>query len=88
MKVKYWLGLFDKPYVDTSKSNQNVHKPSSDELSLRAAKESLVLLKNSNNLLPLDKNKIKSILVTGPNATMEESLNRYGPTHNKRNIGS
>ena len=88
LKVKYWLGLFDKPYVDTSKSNQNVHKASSDELSLRAAKESLVLLKNSNNFLPLDKNKIKSILVTGPNATMEESLKRYGPYSYKSNIGS
>ncbi|MGA3287006.1 MAG: glycoside hydrolase family 3 N-terminal domain-containing protein [Bacteroidota bacterium] len=83
LKVKYWLGLFDNPYVDTSKSNQNVNKPSSEELSLRAAKESLVLLKNSNNVLPLEKNKIKSILVAGPNAVMEESLNRYGPTHIK-----
>ena len=87
LNVKYWLGLFDNPYVDTSKSNQNVNKPSSEELSLRAAKESLVLLKNSNlpsgqagNILPLDKNKIKSILVAGPNATMKESLKRYGPT--------
>ncbi|RPI02698.1 MAG: beta-glucosidase [Ignavibacteriae bacterium] len=83
MNVKYWLGLFDNPYVDTSQSNQNVNKPSSEELSLRAAKESLVLLKNSNTVLPLDKNKIKSILVAGPNAVMEESLNRYGPTRIK-----
>ena len=83
LKVKYWLGLFDNPYVDTSKSDQNVNKPSSDELSLRAARESLVLLKNIDNTLPLDKNKIKSILVAGPNATMEESLKRYGPTHIK-----
>ena len=83
LNVKYWLGLFDNPYVDTSKSNQNVNKPSSEELSLRAAKESLVLLKNSNNVLPLDKNKIKSILVAGPNAIMEESLKRYGPTQLK-----
>jgi beta-glucosidase len=83
LKVKYWLGLFDNPYVDTARSNQNVFKPSSEELSLRAAEESLVLLKNSHNVLPLDKNKIKSILVAGPNATMEESLNRYGPAHIK-----
>ncbi|MEJ2616796.1 MAG: glycoside hydrolase family 3 protein, partial [Ignavibacteriaceae bacterium] len=83
LKVKYWLGLFDNPYVDTAKSNKNVNKPSSEELSLRAAEESLVLLKNSDNVLPLDKNKIRSILVAGPNATMEESLNRYGPTHIK-----
>jgi beta-glucosidase len=83
LNVKYWLGLFDHPYVDTSQSNQHVNKPSSEELSVRAAQESLVLLKNSNNVLPLEKNKIKSILVAGPNAVMEESLNRYGPTHIK-----
>ncbi len=83
LKVKYWLGLFNNPYVDTSKSNQNVNKVSSDELSLRAAEESLVLLKNSKSILPLDKNKIKSILITGSNATMEESLNRYGPVQIK-----
>jgi beta-glucosidase len=82
LKVKFWLGLFDNPYVDTSKSNRNVNKPSSIALSLRAAEESLVLLKNSNNVLPLDKNKINSILVTGPNATMTNSLinDRYGPS--------
>ena len=83
LKVKYWLRLFDNPYADTAKSNQNVNMPTSDELSLRAARESLVLLKNSNNILPLNRNKIKSILVAGPNAIMEESLNRYGPTHIK-----
>lgn len=80
LKVKYWLGLFDNPYVDTSKTSQNMNKKSSHELSLRAAKESLVLLKNTDNVLPLDKNKIKSILVAGPNATMEETQKRYGPT--------
>lgn len=81
LKVKFWLRLFDNPYVDTSKSNQNVNKPSFEELSLKAAKESLVLLKNSKNILPLDKNKIESILVAGPNAIMKETQKRYGPTH-------
>ncbi len=81
LKVKYWLGLFDNPYVDTTKSNHNVNKPFSIALSLKAAEESLVLLKNSNSLLPLDKNKIHSILVTGPNADMTKSLmNGYGPS--------
>jgi len=80
LRVKYWLGLFDNPYVDVSKSNQNVRKKSSIALSLRAAEESLVLLKNSNNTLPFNKNKIHSILVTGPDATMSNSLiNGYGP---------
>lgn len=78
--VKYWLGLFDHPYVNTSESNSKVRKSSSIALSLRAAEESLVLLKNDNNVLPLNKNKIHSILVTGPDATMNNSLiNGYGP---------
>jgi beta-glucosidase len=80
LRVKFWLGLFDNPYVDVSKSDQNVEKPSSLALSLKAAEESLVLLKNDNSVLPLDKNKIHSILVTGPNAAMTKSLiNGYGP---------
>ncbi len=81
LRVKFWLGLFDNPYVNTSKSNWNVNKLSSIALSLHVAEESLVLLKNSNNVLPLDKNKIHSILVTGPNATMTSLMNDgYGPT--------
>ncbi len=81
LRVKYWLGLFDRPYVDTSESDRNVDKPSSTALSLRAAEESLVLLKNAGNILPLDKSKIRSVLVTGPCAEMSESLiNGYGPS--------
>lgn len=80
LRVKYWLGLFDHPYVDAAQSNQKVSTPSSNALSLKAAEESLVLLKNSKNLLPLNKNKIHSILVTGPDATLSGSLvNGYGP---------
>ncbi len=81
LRVKFWLGLFDHPYVDTSMSDSNVRKPSSIALALRAAEESLVLLKNSNNLLPLDRNKTRSILVTGPDADMSKCLiGGYGPT--------
>ncbi|HKJ32149.1 MAG TPA: glycoside hydrolase family 3 N-terminal domain-containing protein [Balneolales bacterium] len=80
LRVKYWLGLFDQPYVNTSESNSKVRKPSSIALSLKAAEESLVLLKNDNNVLPLNKNNIHSVLVTGPDATMKNSLiNGYGP---------
>ncbi len=80
LRVKYWLGLFDNPYVDISKSDQIMEELYSGALSLRAAEESLVLLKNTNDILPLDKNKIHSILVTGPNANMTNSLIKgYGP---------
>lgn len=80
LRVKFWLGLFDHPYVNVTQSNGNVRKPSSLALSLKAAEESLVLLKNSNHVLPLNKNNIHSILVTGPDATMKQSLiHGYGP---------
>lgn len=81
LQVKYWLGLFDHPYVDTQQSDARVRQPSSLALSLKAAEESLVLLKNSDHLLPLNKDKIHSILVTGPDATLSQSLiNGYGPS--------
>lgn len=44
--------------------------PTHDELALKLAQKSIVLLKNENNLLPLDKSKIKKILVVGPLAKM------------------
>lgn len=82
LRVKFWLGLFDKPYVDSSNADKMVRTADALETSLRASRESLVLLKNANNTLPLDKNKIKSILVTGPNAAeINHSLSRYGPSN-------
>ncbi len=77
--VKFWLGLFDNPYTLNPKNadaivNNNAHR----EVSLRAARESIVLLKNKDNLLPLSKT-IKNIAVIGPLADDEKSLTcRYG----------
>ena len=80
--VKFKLGLFDRPYVDVQAADSLVRTKQSEALSLRAAEESLVLLKNKNNILPLNKNKIHSILVTGANATeTNHSISRYGPSH-------
>lgn len=66
--VKIISGLFEHPFVDISKIDENMHTPESVVLSKKMADESIVLLKNENNLLPLDMNKIKSIAVIGPNA--------------------
>ena len=81
LRVKYWLGLFDQPYVkDPSEADRVVRNPTSLEVALRAAHESIILLKNANNTLPLRKD-IRSILVTGPNAAeVENSVSRYGPS--------
>ena len=70
------LGLFDGPennkyssidysYVDTEESRK---------LNLKVAEESVVLLKNADNILPLDKKKIKTVGIIGPNADNRKAL--------------
>jgi beta-glucosidase len=65
LRTKYMLGLFDNPYVDTSKVIS--HTKENQDLALQAAHEGIVLLKNDNKILPIKKS-IRSIAVIGPNA--------------------
>jgi beta-glucosidase len=66
LRVRFEAGLFDKQEItDTSVINSDSHK----KLTLKVAQEGIVLLKN-DNILPLDKNKLKSIAVIGPNANI------------------
>jgi beta-glucosidase len=82
LRVKFWLGLFDRPYVDAKAAERIVRTPDALDTSLRASRESLVLLKNANDTLPLDRDKIKTVFVTGPNAAeVEHSISRYGPSN-------
>ena len=73
LRQKFRLGLFENPYVDPDRAEKIVHNSDHQELALRAARESLVLLKNEGNLLPLNKN-IKSLAVIGPNADNDRNL--------------
>ncbi|AMR33837.1 glycosyl hydrolase [Mucilaginibacter sp. PAMC 26640] len=84
LKVKFRLGLFDSPYVkDPKAADKLVHTAADQEMSLKMNRESMVLLKNAGELLPLDKNKYKNILVTGPLAVESNyAISRYGPSHN------
>jgi beta-glucosidase len=84
LRVKFRLGLFDDPYVkDPKAADKLVHTKADAAMSLQMNLEAMVLLKNENNLLPLDKNKYKNILVTGPLATETNyTISRYGPSHN------
>jgi beta-glucosidase len=66
--AKFRLGLFDNPYVDEDKAEQIVGSAANRAVAYKAAQEAMVLLKNDNNFLPLDKTKIKTIAFIGPNA--------------------
>lgn len=84
LRVKFALGLFDSPYIkDTKLADKIVHTAEDDSLELQLNRESIVLLKNQNSLLPLDKSGIKNILVTGPLANSASyAVSRYGPNNN------
>lgn len=78
LRVKFIEGLFDQPYVDPAPADHAIHQPADVALALQSARESLVLLKNDKQTLPLSKS-LKSILVCGPTAQMKEtSIDRYG----------
>ncbi|WP_139958297.1 glycoside hydrolase family 3 N-terminal domain-containing protein [Flavicella sediminum] len=83
LRVKFWQGLFDAPYrIDFKTADKTVANDSFQKVSYQASLESIVLLKNENNMLPLDLNNYKSVLVTGPNAkATNHSVSRYGPSN-------
>lgn len=68
LKVKFLCGLFDDPYSDVELMSKVTNSPEHRHLALTAAHESIVLLKNERNLLPLDSARIKTLAVIGPNA--------------------
>jgi beta-glucosidase len=72
LRVKFELGLFEKP-VPTAALKAKFALPESRQVSLQAARESLTLLKNANNILPLA--KTTKVLVTGPTSDSMISLN-------------
>jgi beta-glucosidase len=65
---KFKLGLFDDPFVDPAEAEKIVGCEKNSQLALRAAREAITLLKNENELLPLNPSKLKTIAVIGPNA--------------------
>lgn len=72
LRLKYRLGLFDKPYWSTGDYPEFGSKEFAD-VALQAAEESEVLLKNEGGILPLAKGK--KILLAGPNANSMRCLN-------------
>ena len=81
LRVKFLIGLFDAPYqTDLAGADDEVEKEANEAVALQASRESVVLLKNTDNALPLNIDKIKKIAVCGPNADEEGyALTHYGP---------
>ena len=65
---KFEMRLFDDPYVDPEEADRVVGSDEHRDLALTAGHEAITLLKNENNLAPLDLSAIKTIAVIGPNA--------------------
>lgn len=82
MNTRMKLGMFDDPShvpytsIPYEKNDCKEHR----ELALKVSQKTMVLLKNENNILPLNKNKINSIAVIGPNSNSRDALigNYYG----------
>jgi len=68
LTIKFRLGLFENALVDPEYGEKTTNSTEHRGLALKAAQETLVLLKNENHLLPLDLSKLKTIAVIGPNA--------------------
>lgn len=83
LRVKMKLGLFDQPFIENPMEADNIiHSKDHTEIARQVSHESIVLLKNDNDFLPLKKDNLKSILVCGPNAaSTEHSMSRYGPNN-------
>ena len=81
LSVKFRLGLFDNPFPgDAARVDAVAGMDKHQDFAHDICARSMVLLKNEGGLLPLDKNKIKKILVTGPLADGQRYMtSRYGP---------
>ena len=69
LRNKFIMGLFEQPYVkEIPKQEKLTFQENHRKLALKAAEEGMILLKNENNTLPLNKSKIKKLAVIGANA--------------------
>jgi beta-glucosidase len=73
LRIKFRLGLFDKPYVDEALEREAIFNSASVAAAREIAGRSMVLLKNDRNVLPLDKN-VRSIALIGPLADSRQDM--------------
>jgi beta-glucosidase len=68
LRAKFLAGIFEDPYVDPDRAERVSNTPEHQAVALEAARRAIVLLKNDGGLLPLDRARLKTIAVIGPNA--------------------
>ena len=85
LRAKFRLGLFENPWADPAEAKRVNGMAAHRALALRAARESIVLLKNDSHLLPLDP-KTKRIAVIGTDATEARPGGYSGPGNNPVSI--
>lgn len=69
LRVKFAMGLFEEPRLpDLAAGDAVIGCEAHRDVALRAARESIVLLRNEGNLLPLSEAKLRRVAVIGPNA--------------------
>ncbi|MFC2127100.1 glycoside hydrolase family 3 N-terminal domain-containing protein [Bacteroidota bacterium] len=66
LRTKFILGLFDNPYINLEETKKGVRAESSFQLARESDLESIILLKNDNQTLPLNKNKTTKVALLGP----------------------
>lgn len=83
LRLKFAMGLFEQGSIDAAKVQESITNPEGRKLALQAAEESIVLLKNAGNLLPLKKDQYKKVAVIGPCAAVNYLGDYSGiPLHN------
>ncbi|HEY5906937.1 MAG TPA: glycoside hydrolase family 3 N-terminal domain-containing protein, partial [Vicinamibacteria bacterium] len=68
LRGKFLSGAFEKPYADAELVARVTNAPEHQALALEAARKAIVLLQNDKGLLPLDRTKLRTLAVIGPNA--------------------
>lgn len=66
LRTKFILGLFDNPYTSAEDAKNVTRNKAAKELAHQADLESIILLKNENEILPIEAGKLKKIALVGP----------------------
>lgn len=88
LEMKFRLGLFENPFVDLKAIPGKVFTPEHRQTALDMARRSIVLLKNENNMLPLQKGRYKKIFVTGHNADNQSTLGDWSFEQPEENVST